>query len=37
MDVTGSRVDGTDVKMALQEFVKGQWDGDVDLGDGQAG
>lgn len=24
-----------DIKVALQESVKGKWDGDVDLGDGK--
>lgn len=29
------KLDGTDVKVCLMESVKGVWNGDVDLGDGQ--
>ena len=28
------KVDGTDIKPALQESKKGEWNGDIDLGDG---
>lgn len=28
-------VDACDIKVALQESVKGKWDGDIDLGDGK--
>lgn len=27
------KADACDIKVALQEFVKGKWDGGVDLGD----
>ena len=29
------KVDACDIKVALQESVKGKWDGDIDLGDGK--
>ena len=29
------KVDAFDIKAALQEFVKGVWNGDVDMGDGK--
>lgn len=29
------KVDACDIKVALQEFVKGKWDGAIDLGDGK--
>ena len=28
-------MDACDIKVALQESVKGKWDGDIDLGDGK--
>ena len=29
------KIDGTDVKTALMESMRGEWNGDVDLGDGE--
>jgi len=29
------KVDTSDIKVLLQESVKGKWDGDIDLGDGK--
>lgn len=29
------KLDGTDIKVALQESMRGEWNGDVDLGNGQ--
>jgi hypothetical protein len=34
-DLYWIKMDGTDIKPALQESVRGDWNGDVDLGDGK--